>query len=634
LADTQSYYIRFLAETHREADVARKPREALWRDAWRTFHNEFDYTKKAPWQTKLRWSRFAGTVETFVAILKRAMIEARTWWIVEGVDDVGKERAPLIKRLVDLWLRTANFVVLFTDGLKLGAIADLIVLKATWPQWEEQDVAVEEVGTELAGLGAPSAAPRLITRKRAGLKVELLDPFKVWLDPTGRNRYVIEDSETDFDELQTLARLNPQAWDRDAIDRLAAATQEAQARFDERRRQGLEEGTVPPWRKPVKLRTFTGDVVNEDTFSVERNVTFTVANDSELVGRVRPIPYWHVMLDRRIPNKRGPYIWGFPFRIPLAPYGKGLGRDNLDLAMAITELHNSIGDQALFDGLNAYEVDRELIYDPEEFKDGVYPGKTFTKREGSGGRPLIEPRKLGQISAGTLNAIALYDRDYQNSTGVTNYVEPAVPSRQTGTLGEYQGRQSQSLGLLDMVARNLEDQLLEPFLETVYWLILQYMDDFTIPDVVDVLGPDAAMLAAMPAPMRFQYLKSNVRFSARGMSVVLSKQEELQKLGLFLQGAQGLRQFVPDLERRINGDAILRKSIEALGWDPDEVLVKPQETAIEQEALATAPQPVPSGIPAAPPMPAAPEAPLSTAGASVNLTSLADLLGPGQSPGE
>lgn len=583
-------HVRFLQETFREADEARKPREQLWRDAWNVYHNSFDYSKKAPWQTKLRWSRFPGTVENAAAILKRALVEARQWYTVEGEGEDDKARAPLIKRLTDLWLRLANFVPLFADAVKLGGVVDIIPMKLTWPIWEEEELVLSQPTDLLAGLG-PIAEPRPIMqkRRRAGLKVELVDPFRFWIDPTGRNRYVIEDTWTDLDELKHMVRLAPEVWDAEAVGVLEAASEKAVLDFEMRARQGLASSGDAPWRKPVKLRTYWGDVVDDVGRVVGRDQTFAVANETLLVGKPRAIPFWHKTIDRRLPNKRGPFVWGSLFRIPLSPYGKGFAYDSLDLARFLTDQANAVGDQLLFSGLNAFEVDLGLIENPEQFADGVYPGKTFYKRDAAG-RPLIEPRLLGQINPQALAVMGMYDRTYQNSTGVIDYISSAQPTRQeTSTLGEYQGRQSQALGLMDMIARNLEDQLLEPVLETAYWLILQYMDDFEAAPVLEALGPAAQVLGAMSDAERFGLLKASVRFQARGISVVLAKSEELRKVATFIQGLPMLQQVMPNLAQQINGEAILRKVVEGLQWDPDEILRKPQEVAVEQEAMAGQP---------------------------------------------
>lgn len=576
-------YTQFLQETKREADDARRPLEDNWRKAWDIFHGRWDFSKKAGWQTKVGVPRYAQTVETAAAILKRAMMEARQTYAIEGESQEDKAKAPLLKKLIDLWLRLANFVVTFTDAVKLGGIVDIIPLKLTWPEWEEQVVVMED--PLLGGLGwEMPTRPTTKTVRRSGLRVELLDPFRVWLDPSGKNRYVIEESYTDLDELRKMVQLAPQSWDSVEVDRLSAGKSEEMRDYLERSRQGLAAAGDAPWRKPIKLTTYWGDVVDEMGKRLHADHTFAVANSTYLVGKPRPIPFWHVILDKRLPNKRGPIIWSSLFRVPLAVYGKGFGRDNLGLAKMLTDLACALGDENIFASINAFEVDKDLIDEPEQFKDGVYPGKTFTKI-GSGGRALIEPRTLGTVNPQSLAIYAMYDRLYQNSTGVTDYVAAAQPIRQTPTLGEYQGRQSQALGLLDIIARNLEDSLLEPVLETVYWLILQYMDDFAAPPVVEALGPDAIALASLTDAERFGFLKAGVRFQARGMSIVLAKGEEVQKVAMFLQGLPPLLKAVPGLMQIINWEAIVRKVIEGFQWDTDEILRPPQQAGVERAAI-------------------------------------------------
>lgn len=584
MPDSAFDYVKFLDSAKQEADSARKPREQMWAESWDLYHNKFSFKGKADWQAKIALSRFAQTVDTWAAIGKRAMLESREFYMVEGEGNEDKQKAPVIKRLTDLWLRLANFVVTFTDALKLGGITDLIPLKVTWPEFVVEEVVFED--SPLSGLGPILPRPVFKKKRQSGLKIELLDPFKVWIDPSGRNRYCIEETITDLDQLKGLARRAPDSWDIEAIGRLEFAAEKAVDEYREASRKGLAPKTPPPWRKEIRLTTFWGDIIDETGKVVGYDMTLSVADGRELVGKARPIKSWHKALDKQYPNKRGPIIWASLHRIPLSPIGKGFYQDGGTMARWITASLNNVADQTQFAGANIFEVDEDLIADPEQFKNGVFPGKVFLKKGNiAAGRPLIDSKPAGQVNPQSLAVLNTFERIYQNAVGVTDYVSSSSPAKQTPTLGEYQGRQAQALGFMDMMARNLEDQLLEPLLNVVYWLILQYMDDFTTPPVVQALGPNAIALASMTAPDRYNLLKANIRFKVRGMSVMLAKGEELQKVAMFLQVLPQLLQAVPQLAAEINWRAIFRKVIEGLRWDPEEVLVTQQTAATEMEAM-------------------------------------------------
>jgi hypothetical protein len=594
MAERPFDYLQFLETTHKAWDEARKPRAALWRESWNIYHNQYDWSQKAPWQSKEVVPEFAQTVDTASDLIKRALLEAREFYTVEGEGEDDKAKAPLIKRLTDLWLRIAGFVTVFTDGIKLAGITDLLPLKLTWPEWEEEDVILDTQSDHpLGGLGAPSTAqPRVQSVRRSGLKIELLDPFRVWVDPSGRHRGVIEATVTDLDELRRMAALAPDAWDREEIAKLETALSVKEDEDEQARRMGLQPAPPADWRRSIRVLTYYGDCVDADGTAVGTDMTFAVASAQEiggqyLVGKPRPMPYWHKILDRRYPNKRGPILWGSLFRIPLSPIGKGFAYDTLGLAKLITAQVNNLVDQDRFAGINAFELDTSAMADPEQLKNGVSPGVVLERApEMPPDRPILLPRPLGAINPQTLQVLALVQRLYRNGSGVTEFVGTTEPTRQTPTLGEYRGRQSQAMGRLDMIARNLEDQLLEPVLETVYWLILQYMDDFGARAVREALGEDAAQLVGMDAAARFGLLKASVRFRARGLSMVMAKAEEVQKVAMLLQALPALLKVVPSLVQEINWQAIIRKIVEGFAWDPDEVLRQPQQAALEREALA------------------------------------------------
>jgi hypothetical protein len=599
-------YLTFLQTTHDEAKGARVEREVRWRNAWDLYNGVVDFSKKAKWQSQQVVSEFAQTVDTGGDLVQRSLIEAREFYTIEGEGELDKLKAPLIKRLEDLWLRLANFQVTFSDGIRVAGIVDFVPFKITWPEWYEDDVSFDVDPNDIfAALTEARPEPRFVQTRRSGLKVELMDPFRVWVDASGRNRYVIESTTTDLDELRRMSDMAPDAWDKEAISRLEAGALAKDVEDEVAKRAGLTPTSAAAWRRPVTLLTFWGDVVDKDGTYVGRDRTFAVATSQGiggqfLVGKPRPIPYWHKILDRRYPNKRGPIVWGSLFRIPLAAYGKGFSYDSLGLAQLIVDQVNNLVDQDSFAGINAFEVDVDAMSDPEELKDGIYPGIALKKRgDIAGDRQILTPRVLGQVNPGSLQLLQTNRQLYQNSTGVTSYVSPSESTKTTPTLGEYRGRQAQAMGKMDMIARGLEDSLLVPILETVYWTFLQYMDDFSLAPVIEALGPDAAALAGMSDAARFSLLKASVRFKVRGLSAVLAKAEEVQKLGVFGQFLEPILKAVPALVGAINWRGLMRKGVEALNWDPDEVLLAPQQAATEQEALAGA-QGMQPGMAAAP----------------------------------
>jgi D-alanyl-D-alanine carboxypeptidase (penicillin-binding protein 5/6) len=127
--------------------------------------------------------------------------------------------------------------------------------------------------------------------------------------------------------------------------------------------------------------------------------------------------------------------------------------------------------------------------------------------------------------------MSVIDREFQGATGITDIKQGLLPMRGSPTATEIATRSAESAGLFDVIARNLETQIMEPLLAMVYWLIVQYMDDFSDPAIREAVGEEEATRLSLLTPReRYEYLKGNYTFEARGMSVFLSKSQELQKI--------------------------------------------------------------------------------------------------------
>jgi hypothetical protein len=168
----------------------------------------------------------------------------------------------------------------------------------------------------------------------------------------------------------------------------------------------------------------------------------------------------------------------------------------------------------------------------------------------------------------TTSVSALLDRENQRSTGVTDLMQGLMPMRRETASGGAM-RLSESASLFDTYARNLEETLIPELVEQVWALDLQYYD-WTDPCARDIMGDFAAILAGMSDEERYRLIE-HFEFQGEGLSTVLSKEQEIQKVDMFLSR---LGRY-PMLGQRANIDFFIEKAVEAMGWNPQKALNPP-----------------------------------------------------------
>ena len=551
----------------KNADDARKPRVAVWDEAWRLFNNNYDFAGKADWQSKNYVPNLTMAIEFAAALLKRSIVESRRFYQIEATKKEDEEYANLLTRLLDFWLDEEDFIERFSTAIKSGLITGFMPIKIWWKLWHQREPMLTDDG-EIGFQQAP----------REALKIDFPSPYDVWLDPTGRNQFVIERIRMDLYQVRAL--MEEGFFSKKGYDALARQATEASPDRGEASRKRQDTPEAPAGRKTVVLWQYWGDLVNKEGKLSGENIWAIVgAADSpdavpmHLLRAPEPNPFWH---------GKPPYVLGGPFTVPFATYHRGLLEPALGLQRMLTELGNLILDANLYGSVKAFEVDTTMVVEPSQFKGGITPGKMFKRRGGMPGQKMIDEIKVGGVDAMSVNIFSLIERQLQNSTGITEFLTGAPSSRGRPTATEVVTGRAQATSLVDQIARGLEHQVMEPLLEMSYQVLLQHMGDFSDPRLNEVLEERGQEIAELTNPERFSLLQGTFKFQARGMSVILSKAQELLKIMQFMQ----LTSANPTLAGRVNWNELLNRAVEAFGWDPIEVLVPKEQVAAQQQEIA------------------------------------------------
>lgn len=558
-----------------KADEARRPRESVWRESWRLYNGQYDWTNKAHWQSKVNISLVRQAVDRASATFRRALVRMRNFFGVESESRVGYQQGLFTSTLLDYWLDRTNFIGEFTNALKVGLITSTIVMKVWWQWCWVNDLSLEtveeKVETQEYGIATGYKTTQKVKPKRGKklvgkLGLKAVDPFKFWVVPGSNGKYVIEETEALVADLEEMAKQG--IYDKAAVEALAPmasglnidATEEAE-------RKGEQAKSQTGFLQSVKLYHYWGDIFDEHGKVVMREATFTVAGDkcaAYVIRKPRPIPFFH---------GSHPYVLGTPYVVPFSTYNRGIVEDVAGVATMITELSNLIADGAMFDAIKAFEVDVSQLYSQAEATDGVYPGKTFRKdgMKSPVDKPLVKAIDVGKVPHEAISALQYFDMVFQKGTQITEFVSGNAGSGER-TATEIQTKTAQALEGLDDAARTVEETVIEPILALAAKTIYQFHTDYAMPRLVENYPEASALLRDLSSAERYMLMAANegFQFKARGISLMLDKAEGMGKVQQFLQ----ISSHIPGILQRLNVDYVLQEIVMGLGWNPQQALLQ------------------------------------------------------------
>ena len=567
----------FFQEAFRVANDTREPRERVWKACWSLYNGQYDWSGKADWQSKINIPRIRESVDKAAATFKRSLLRMKQFYQLESETRLGIQMGLFTKSLIDYWLEHGDvqFITELTTAFKSGLLTGVAALKVWWRWQTERGPYVADRIEKIPGIDPLTGEPYTTEKPYKDLSVEdrvkgllgvrAVDPFNLWRGP--RDSYSIERAYVDLAYLRQLSKQG--IYDNEAIDKLQGAGTAEGDKTDQQRR--AKEGTHAAQSKYIKeipIYHYWGPLYDEEGELLREAITFTVAGDEKdvVIRKPQANPFFH---------KKDPYVVGTPYVVPFALYNRGMAEDILGVATMITELSNLIVDGAQFDALKAFTVDKDLVQNPQDLMKGLYPGAVIFEKglENPSDKEIVKPINTGKMPTEALATLAMLDREIQLSSDVSNPMPSKLASR---TLGELQSNQAQNLQSLDDAARTLEETLIDPFLLRVAQTVYQYHVDYKLPRLVENFPDLAYWMDRMESQERFAVMIGGSRFKARGISIFLEKQQQIQNAVQFIQ----LMMNIPGLLQRVNIDAWLEEILVGLGYNPNKILLKPATSPV------------------------------------------------------
>lgn len=566
----------FFTDVFSMADEVRRPRKRIWDSTWNLYNNQYDWSHKAEWQSKAAIPKVRVAVDRAVGTIRRALMRMRRFYHVESETRLGHQKGLFSISLMDFWLDRANWVDAFVDSLKCGLVTSTMALKVYW-KWS-LDYGPMPVGAQdpqqmlpLEGQSVRGMQSSIQFGERyiAQLGLEAINPDNLWIVPGVEDAYI----ERTWDHLGNIRELAKRGvYDAGAIEALQGHIVEKSSRAEEdSHAKGPENEQKPSKYFPlVPVYHYWGPIYDKDGGLVKSRGRFSIADKAVVIRKLQNNPFWH---------GRPPYVVGTPYKVPFSTYNRGMVEDIAGIAWMITELSNMIIDGAMFDAIRSTVVDLELLKNKKQIDTGLYPGKIWVKDNAfdpTGQRKLMENFDVGRVPSDAINTIHMLDREQQISTSVTELISGAPIAKGTRTASEILTKESGAQEGLDDVARTVEDTVLNPVLDLTARVIYQYHNNFEMPRLVSNFPRVAAQMQALAPEERYMFMVGGYAFRARGISVLLDKSQNLERITATLQ----MLANIPGALESIDLNELVQEILMATGMNVERLMRNPTSSVM------------------------------------------------------
>lgn len=520
-----------------------------------------DWSHKRPGQSHEFLPKTGVAVEQLTGIFKRAMIQFGTWFSV----DLGRtsrsfltstQIQAIINCHLESVLSTDNMEThisnVLTDAIKQGSLESLIILKIHGNKTPRRRYIVE--GESLTTQEYDVWKPR----------IDLIRTEDYGCDPTGRGLYEFHSTDRDLSEV--LERADEGIYDREVVERLRHdITRPTNTGLEQRRPQeiGHTPANPPEFRKIVRITEYWGDIVDEDGEVIHRNVFWAVGNDKFLIRRPTPNPFWH---------QKRPFIAVPIIRVPHSTWHKALMDGAVQLNLALNELFNLILDGGIASVWGIKQLRTNQLVDPRQVEGGISQGDTLAVKDTlPHNAKVLETVSEGDVPGESMAAFEMLSREFSASALSNELKMGSFPQRSVLATEVVELSQSQAV-TLDSIVADIENQVMVPMIEMMWFNILQNMDDIGAQDIEGAIGTNNTFkLAQMTPAQRFATFSQGCGFTVSGVSAVLARVRDFQKTMALMQAVTGHPVLMQAFFMRFSPSKVLANMMKTLNINPETI---------------------------------------------------------------
>jgi len=576
----------------REAEDARDYRDILSDRNLEAYYSRLARDSEVEGQSNEFLPKVALGVDQTSAIINRGLTGYGQWFSVDLQRDDPANPALLSGEAIEKLLRkhlepqqspmgeTPSFPTVVTDASKVGLLQSLCILKIWGEQVPSKRLAITPVPIFGGDTGDEVVGQRehltLVATPQWRLRVSLVRPKDAYIDPSGSNLYFLEASERDWHEVLADAQGDNPMYDLEVVQRMKMDSRDQEREADMARETNTPAPTGVARRK-VQLLECWGTILDAEGEVQHENVVYTIANEKYLIRRPTINPYWH---------QRAPYVVCPLMRVPFTIWHKAIYDDVVDLNLTLNEIFNLLVDGGIASAWNTRQTHMNHIKNSADFTAGIPPGATIIPNDDvPPGTPLILPIRTGEVPQDGMAMYALIDKELQSASMANDIRLGQVPQGRT-TATAVSAAQEQGSLFFESIIFNLEHNLIQPALWMAWLVILQHADDWMRPETANLIGkPMAESLARMSPAQRYATYAEDARFRVYGISSVLARQKEFQKILALLQVAGANPDVMAEVKKNVNFKKLLDRIFQALNMDPDQLMFSDQEKQERAQVL-------------------------------------------------
>lgn len=557
--DLDAVVVRTTENYIREAYEARRERIRLNRLNYDIYHHRQDYAHKRPGQSQEFLPKQQMAVEQMSSFVSQGLVDVGHWFNVERQPGVqsGKIDATEVYLLLQRQLEKTKFISFVSDSIKTGALGSLMVAKV-----HGQQIPVGRFFTQME-----DGKKRLIKAEKDiwQLFVELIRPEDYYPDPTGAGLYECQTMWVDKSAVLALCEGDNALYDKAKVEPLNGySPSDYDESWADRDRETDQSRTYSDYRVRVKLTECWGDIVEPVTGKIlYKNVTWTIANDTVLISKPKPNPFWH---------GKSPYVVAPITRVPFSVWHRAPMDAATRTNIAINELYNLMVDAGMMSVFGIKQLRTDWLEDDREVADGIRPGMTLRVSSNCPpGAAALQRVDEGALSPEALNMFNLMNAEHNTSAMTNDLRMGAMPSRAVKATEVVEASQTIT-SMFSGIAKSIEVDFIEPILERAWNVIMQNTNDLDSDEVKALIGENrAADLATMSPEDRFAETSQGNKFKVFGVSQTLNKQKDFRKLTSLLQTIGSSEILVEAFIKKYSFEKLLGEIVRSLDIEPGRI---------------------------------------------------------------
>jgi hypothetical protein len=550
------------------------------------YHLKQDWSHKMKGQSREFLPKQAIAVEQLTSFVQQALVDPNKWFEVATNEGIQNPKIlPMeIQKLLGRQLEKNNISQLIADTIKLGLLGANMILKVhgkqvaspTFKIAREKTPKIDDIIRE----------PTLQMEKKPywQLQVDLIRQEDWFPDPTNQGLYEIQRIEMDWYKLVEIAKQNPDIYDMDAVMQCYTGGAEEEDQKMKKYRETAQNVTFQQFRRRVTIKEYWGNILNPTTGEMmHENIVTAVAGNRFLIRPPQKNPFWH---------QESPFISAPIIRVPHAAWGKALMDGPTMLNMAQNELYNLMMDGGMAAVFGIRQLREQWLANPEQINDGIGPCSTLIlNSQCPPGQKVLERVDTGALPPEALQLYNINDREFQSAAVTTDIRTGVLPQRQVKAT-EVIASQNAITGMFSGITKVIEKDFIVKFLVKCTNTMAQHMDDLHLPEVKALIGEQRGMMLSNMSPKEiFVNTVGNYVFKVFGLSSIMNKQQDFQKITSLLQTIGASPLMAQEFMKKYSMTKTLGEIVKALDIDEDKILMSPEEMKVvqaQQQAAAQA----------------------------------------------